>query len=165
MGQKKNVLALDAHLGTELHRRSTELTRSWLDRLMERLDVHPRRIFPADALLNRMPEVEHLPACAHLGLGVFPYSLQTVGDVSRRLETMVVFGLPDDYYTHYLERIAATTREEVQEVARRHLDPERLAIVAVGPAEILEPQFEGLGPVTVWTPEGQPRASAHTLRT
>jgi len=57
MRQKKNVLALDAHLGTELHRRSTELTRSWLDRLMERLDVHPRRIFPADALLNRMPEV------------------------------------------------------------------------------------------------------------
>lgn len=24
--------------------------------------------------LNRMPEVEHLPACAHLGLAVFPYS-------------------------------------------------------------------------------------------
>lgn len=24
--------------------------------------------------LNRMPEVEHLPACAHLGLGVFSYS-------------------------------------------------------------------------------------------
>ncbi len=25
-------------------------------------------------LVNRMPEVEHLPACGHLGLGVFPYS-------------------------------------------------------------------------------------------
>jgi aryl-alcohol dehydrogenase (NADP+) len=24
--------------------------------------------------LNRMPEVEHLPACAHFGLGVVPYS-------------------------------------------------------------------------------------------
>jgi aryl-alcohol dehydrogenase-like predicted oxidoreductase len=24
--------------------------------------------------MNRMPEVEHLPACGHLGLGVFPYS-------------------------------------------------------------------------------------------
>jgi aryl-alcohol dehydrogenase (NADP+) len=24
--------------------------------------------------MNRMPEVEHLPACAHYGLGVFPYS-------------------------------------------------------------------------------------------
>jgi signal transduction histidine kinase len=57
MRQKKEVVALEVHLGTELHRRSTELTRLWLDRLMERLDVHPRRIFPAEALLNRMPEV------------------------------------------------------------------------------------------------------------
>ncbi|HEY3571445.1 MAG TPA: sensor histidine kinase [Thermoanaerobaculia bacterium] len=57
MRLKKNVLPLEAHLGTELQRRSTELTRAWLDRLLERLDVHPRRIFPADALLNRMPEV------------------------------------------------------------------------------------------------------------
>jgi zinc protease len=92
-------------------------------------------------------------------VGVFPYSLQTVGDVTRRLETLSVFGLPDDYYDYYLERIAAVTREEIREVARRHLDPERTAVVAVGPAEILEPQFEGLGPVTVWSPEGEPRAA------
>ena len=24
--------------------------------------------------MNRMPEVEHLPACGHYGLGVVPYS-------------------------------------------------------------------------------------------
>ena len=29
---------------------------------------------PCYNALNRMPEVEHLPACAHFGLGVFPYS-------------------------------------------------------------------------------------------
>lgn len=58
MRQKhKEVLAFETHLGAELHRRSTELTRAWLDRLQERLDVHPRRIFPADTLLNRMPDV------------------------------------------------------------------------------------------------------------
>src|SRR4029077_1208879 len=57
MRQKKNALALETHLGTELQRRSTELTRAWLDRLLTRLDVQPRRIFPAEALLNRMPEV------------------------------------------------------------------------------------------------------------
>src|SRR3954451_18214203 len=57
MNPKKNVLALEIHLGTELQRRSTELTRAWLDRLLERLDVQPRRIFPAEALLNRIPEV------------------------------------------------------------------------------------------------------------
>ncbi|HVG08983.1 MAG TPA: sensor histidine kinase [Thermoanaerobaculia bacterium] len=51
------VWALEAHLGGELHRRSAELTRLWLDRLTARLDVHPRRIFPSDTLLNDMPEV------------------------------------------------------------------------------------------------------------
>jgi len=55
--RRKNVLSLEVHLGTELHKRSTELTRAWLDRLLERLNVHPRRVFPAEALLNRMPEV------------------------------------------------------------------------------------------------------------
>ena len=54
---RQDVLALEAHLGNELHRRSTELTRAWLDRLIARLDVHPRRIFPTDALLNHIPEV------------------------------------------------------------------------------------------------------------
>jgi aryl-alcohol dehydrogenase (NADP+) len=29
---------------------------------------------PCYNALNRMPEVEHLPACAHYGLGVVPYS-------------------------------------------------------------------------------------------
>jgi signal transduction histidine kinase len=52
-----NVLALEAYLGTELERRSAELTREWLDRLMERLDVSPRRVFPSSTLLNHMPEV------------------------------------------------------------------------------------------------------------
>jgi signal transduction histidine kinase len=51
------VLALETHLGTELHRRSAELTALWLSRLTERLDVAPRRIFPSSTLLNHIPEV------------------------------------------------------------------------------------------------------------
>jgi signal transduction histidine kinase len=50
-------VALEAHLGAELHRRSAELTRAWLDRLQQRLEVQPRRVFPSDTLLNHIPEV------------------------------------------------------------------------------------------------------------
>jgi zinc protease len=104
-------------------------------------------------------EPEELAETVGYIVGVFPYSLQTVGDIGRRLEILAVFNLPDDHYTHYLRKIAAVTREEIQEVALRHLDPERIVVVAVGPAEILEPQFEGVGPVTVWSPEGEPQAA------
>jgi len=93
-------------------------------------------------------------------VGVFPYTLQTIGDVAKRLETLTVFGLPDDYYDRYLERIASVSREEILEVARRHIDPEHIAVVAVGPAETLEPQLAGLGPVTVWSPQSEDPAAA-----
>lgn len=49
--------SLEVYLGTELDRRAAELTRQWLDRLLARLAVSPRRVFPSETLLNRMPEV------------------------------------------------------------------------------------------------------------
>jgi aryl-alcohol dehydrogenase-like predicted oxidoreductase len=36
--------------------------------------------------LNRMPEVEHLPACNHFGLGVFPYSPLARGVLTAKYE-------------------------------------------------------------------------------
>lgn len=96
--------------------------------------------------------------------GVFPYTVQTIGDLAKRLETLTLFDFPDDYYGRYLERIAEVTREEILEMARRHIDPARAVVVAVGPADVLEPQFEGVGPVTIWSPENVPQsASARTV--
>lgn len=81
--------------------------------------------------------------------GVFPYTVQTIADLAKRLEVLAVYGLPDDYYDEYVARMAAVTQEQVLEVARRHLDPAHIAVVAVGPAEQLEPQLASLGPVQV----------------
>jgi zinc protease len=82
-------------------------------------------------------------------LGVFPYTVQGLGDVARRLADLAVYGLPDDHYDRYLRTVASLSRADVQAAARRHLHPDRLAIVAVGPAEVLRPQFEPLGEVIV----------------
>ena len=81
--------------------------------------------------------------------GVFPYTFQTTSDLAKRLETLAVYDLPNDYFERYLERLPTITREEILEVARRHLHPDRIAVVAVGPAETLVPQLEPLGQVTV----------------
>jgi predicted Zn-dependent peptidase len=81
--------------------------------------------------------------------GVFPYTFQTASDLAKRLETLAVYGLPDDYFERYLERLPTITREEILAVARRHIHPDHIAVVAVGPAEVLVPQLEPLGTVTV----------------
>lgn len=86
-------------------------------------------------------------------IGVFPYTVQTIGEVAKRLETIAIHALEDDHFDRYLERVATVDAEEIQEVARELLHPDRLAIVAVGPAEDLEPQFAGMGEVTVVAPQ------------
>jgi predicted Zn-dependent peptidase len=38
-----------------------------------------------------------------------------------------------DYHRTYLDNVRAVTRDQVLQVARRYLDPERYAVVAVRP--------------------------------
>jgi zinc protease len=85
--------------------------------------------------------------------GVFPYTLQTVNGLARRLESIALYGLPLDYFERYPEAIRQVTREDLLAVAERHLEPETAAVVAVGPAAELAPQLEELGPVQVTAPE------------
>ncbi len=89
-------------------------------------------------------------------VGVFPYTLQTIGDLVRRLEALAVYGLADTYYEEFPQVLRQLSRDDVLAAARRHLRPEHLAIVAVGPEKDLRPQLEELGPVKV-TPAPSPR--------
>lgn len=80
-------------------------------------------------------------------LGVFPYTLQTSSDVLSRLAELTLWDLADDHYPRALALVAATTPGELLELARRHLRPDEMTIVAAGPAAEIEPQLAPLGTV------------------
>lgn len=82
-------------------------------------------------------------------VGVFPYTLQTTSAILSRLAELALWGFPDDHYERALAEIRATSAEDVLDLARRHLAPDRVTIVAVGPAGELEPQLAELGEVEV----------------
>lgn len=75
-------------------------------------------------------------------LGVFPYTVQTLEGLASRLEELALFSLPDDYFRRYPEILAGIDRDRLLAVARAHLRPAELAVVAVGPADVLGPQLE-----------------------
>jgi zinc protease len=100
---------------------------------------------------------EELADARRYVVGTFPYTMQTSSGLGDRLETIAIYGLPDDAYDRFLAEAAAVDAPTLQEMARRHLRPDELAVVAVGPAEELAPQLEGIGPVTV---HGAPSAVA-----
>ncbi|MCC7417105.1 MAG: insulinase family protein [Acidobacteria bacterium] len=83
----------------------------------------------------------------------FPSSFETTGDISRRLEELDVYGLPENYFASYVQNIQAVSAADVQRVARRYIQPGRFAVVVVGDLKTIEAGVRslGLGEVTVLT--------------
>jgi predicted Zn-dependent peptidase len=83
---------------------------------------------------------------------VFAYGLQSQGGALARLEEIASFGLTDDHWDRYLDRLRTIDAARLRGVVAGHLDPEHATIVAVGPADELASGLARFGPVEVRTP-------------
>lgn len=83
--------------------------------------------------------------------GVFPIRYETTSAIADALAALVTYGYPDDYFDNYRPRIQVVTNEDVLRVARTHLHPEELLIMAVGDPDVIEAPLNALnlGPVSV----------------
>lgn len=118
----------------------------------------------ADAVREALSEVERMRTQAvteeELSLavsyldGVFPIRFETTAAIASGLANVEIFRLHPSYFDTYRAHVRAVTADEVLRVAQTHLDPARLQVVIVGPAETLQPALEALaiGPVTVHPP-------------
>jgi len=87
-----------------------------------------------------------------------PQRFASVNATSNAITSLVVQGLPNDYYQTYANNIAAVTKEDLMRVAKRYVDIKHLAIVIVGDrAKIEEPlKATGIAPITHIDIEGNP---------
>ena len=75
--------------------------------------------------------------------GVFPIRYETTGAIAGALASLVIHGLPDDYYDRYRERVRGVTTAGVLRAAKEHLHPDRLRVLVVGdPAVVTAPLSE-----------------------
>ena len=102
------------------------------------------------AIADTVPAAELEKAKQYLVLQM-PGEFETTGDIAGQLLPVVTYGLPLDYYNGYARSVRAVTQADVQRVARRYVDPARLAVVVVGDQKTVEPTLRALnlGPVTV----------------
>ena len=86
----------------------------------------------------------------------FPNAVQTVQGLTGRLQALIVWGLPMDFYTTYRERLAAVTPADVQKVASTKLTPDNIVVVVAGDLSKIEAPIRArnLGTVEVWDPNG-----------
>jgi zinc protease len=101
-----------------------------------------------NAILKPVPADELARAKNYVALR-FPSSFETTGDIARRLEDAIVYKLPDDYYSRYVPSIEAITAADVQRVARKYIQPERLVVIVVGDRKTIEPGIRALNLGTI----------------
>lgn len=68
----------------------------------------------------------------------FPARFETVGAIAGHLAQLAIYGLPDDYYDHYLERVAAVEISDLAEAARKHLSIHGMKVTVVGDPKYTE---------------------------
>jgi predicted Zn-dependent peptidase len=85
---------------------------------------------------------EELQDAKNFLTGVFPIRAETQEGLTSLILSQKLYDLPDDYLQTYREKINAITALEVERVAQKYIQPDRMAIVIVGDAEEILPQAQ-----------------------
>ena len=86
----------------------------------------------------------------------FALSLEQPSRVLAFAITRKLYDLPTDYWDVYAAKIAAVTVDDIQRIARKYLDPEKIQIAAVGDAGKIKAILEKYGAVEVYDSNGTP---------
>jgi zinc protease len=99
--------------------------------------------------LNRMRDTDvteaELRAARDYLVGVFPLRFETPEAVVAAIGGLYSLDLPDDELARYRERIEAVTIGDIRRTARDRIHTDRIAIVAVGDADVLGKDLEAAG--------------------
>lgn len=85
----------------------------------------------------------------------FALTLESPQAVLGNHITRFIYKLPADYWDRLPNRIMAVTQAQVQEAAKKYLDPSKLQIVTVGEAGKIGDVVKKFGPVTVYDVNGK----------
>lgn len=107
-------------------------------------------------LVEGGPTEQEVASARDFVAGVFGLRLETVDQIGSRLSQLLIYGLPDEYYRDYRDRMRAVATDGAAAAARRHMRPDEAQVVVVGDADVVGRPLEelGVGSVEVW--RGQP---------
>jgi zinc protease len=99
------------------------------------LDVQRSFIREIERIREEPPTEQEVEDAKKYLLGSMPFRFATRQDLATQLLTIERYQLGKEYPEIFRREIAKVTPADVQAVARKYLDPQRLIIVAVGPID------------------------------
>jgi zinc protease len=87
---------------------------------------------------------QEIEAAKQAQLRSLPGEFETAGDVTGAIGHLVEFGLPDDYWNQYVERVSGLQAPQLQRAAAKMIKPEALTWIVVGDLAKVEAQVRAL---------------------
>jgi zinc protease len=81
--------------------------------------------------------------------GIFPTAIETPEKLALNLQLLRLYGIPDQYLTHYLHDIDKLSLSDVNRVIHTYFDDKNIKAVVFTSAKEVVPQLEKLGKVEV----------------
>jgi zinc protease len=100
----------------------------------------------------RVPKDE-FEAAKHALVGSFAMVLENPAGVLARWMQQREYGLPEDYWDTYPEKIMAITAEDVQRVAKKYVPYDNVQIIAVGDGSKIHDLLKKFGPLVEVPPD------------
>jgi predicted Zn-dependent peptidase len=107
-------------------------------------------------LRNEIPNSDEIALQRQYNVGNYLLSLENTSRTAQRVQDIDLYGLPANFYKTYAHRMSDVTAEQVEELAKKYLTAENVAIVVVGEAKEIQPELEKIGKVIVYNQELEP---------
>jgi len=103
-------------------------------------------------MASEPPDPAEVAAACHSFQAGYPLQFQSPGALISQWAALDFHGVTPDSLDRYVQGLAAISPQQVQDVARRWLDPAHMEVVVAGPADVLEQPLSELGPVEIVRP-------------
>jgi zinc protease len=109
-------------------------------------------------ILEKPVTAEQLRKAKDAMANSIPAAFETSQNAVNSFANIFVYDLGLDYYTRYAQRVNAITAAQALDVAKRHIIPGRLVVIAVGDRAAIEADLRklNLGSVEIRDAEGRP---------
>jgi hypothetical protein len=94
--------------------------------------------------------------------GAFAIGLENPQTIAQYAINIERYKMPKDYYQNYLKNLSTVTAQDVQDVARKYIDPKNAHIVVVGSKDQVAATMNKYGAVAFYDNYGQPLTETKT---
>ena len=126
--------------------------------LMQALTKGPTTHQALTSMLGHMEKLrqepvtdEELQHAKDAFLNSFVFSFADAGQIVGRLMSLEYYGLPKDFLQRFRDSVVRLTKEDLLRVAREHLHPDRVIILAVGKDDTFDKPLSTFGQINVLT--------------